>query len=316
MDRPLLPHIAASASLRYFAAVAKAGSFRQAAAKLHIVASAVTRQVTMLEDELGVRLFERGRGRHGLVLTAAGEMLLRGVDRALAELSRAQHEIAELQNLERGNIRLGVNGPYTGILVTRLLKDFHERLPQLDFHVIAGNTPHLVSLLGTDEIDIALVNNLRDRRNVSVVAEIQTRLSALVPKGHALAAAASLDIADLAGYELVMPDDSLVLKQIIDGLFASKGIEPRVAIITNSLDFMRDLVEIGFGIAIASSPKPVDPARSNTVHVPLRDTPEFIGTLACCTKPGRTLSPAVVSFVEALKAALLSQPPDPSQARR
>jgi DNA-binding transcriptional LysR family regulator len=306
--RPLLPHVADSASLRYFAAVARVGSFRQAAAKLRIVASAVSRQVKMLEDELGVPLFERGRGRNGLRLTPAGEILLRRVDRALAELADAQREIGELQHLERGSIRLGVNGPYTGILVTRLLKEFHERRPRLDIHVITGNTPHLVSLLRTDEIDVALVNNLRDKAGVSVEAETRAHLSLLVPRGHVLAGNASVGVAELAGYELIMPDETLLLKQIIDSLFGERGIVPKVALTTNSLDFMRDLVEIGFGIAIASSPNPVDPARSNTLHVPLRDQPATLGTLACCTKPGRTLSPAVASFVESLRAALLSQP--------
>lgn len=306
IHRSVLPHVADAASLRYFAAVAKSGSFRQAAARLRIVASAVSRQITLLEQEMGVALFERGRGRNGLRLTAAGEILLRHVDRALGELLEAQREIAELQQLERGSIRLGVNGPYTGLLVTKLLKTFHERLPRLDFHVVVANTPHLVSLLNDDEIDIALVNNLRDKRNVNVVAETKTHLSILVPAGHELATRRSMSISELARYELIMPDDSLLLKQIIDGLFAGIDAQPRVAITTNSLDFMRDLVEIGFGIAIASSPNPVDPARTNIVHVPLHDQPEMVGTLACCTKPGRKLSAAVASFVESLKTALLS----------
>ena len=305
-NRSLLPHVADAASLRYFTAVAESGSFRQAAAKLRIVASAVSRQITLLEEELGVALFQRGRGRHGLRLTAAGEILLRHVDRALAELSDAQREIAELQQLERGSIRLGVNGPYTGLLVTKLLKQFHERLPRLDFHVVVANTPHLVSLLNDDELDIALVNNLRDKRSVNVVAEAKTQLSVLVSAEHELASHRSISMSEVALHELIMPDDSLLLKQIIDGLFAAIGARPRVALTTNSLDFMRDLVEIGFGIAIASSPNPVDPARTNTVHIPLRDQPEIVGTLACCTKPGRKLSAAVASLLESLETALRS----------
>jgi DNA-binding transcriptional LysR family regulator len=260
----------------------------------------------MLEEELSVTLFERRRGRHGVRLTAAGEIFLRHVERALNELANAQRAIVALQSFERGSIRLGVNGPFTGILITRLLKEFHEKLPQIDYHVSVGNTPHLMSLLLADEIDIALVNNLREKNNVTVVAETNASLSVLVPKGHELAARQSVSIRDIAVYELIMPDDSLLLKQIIDGMFSLAAAKPRVVLTTNSLDFMRDLVEIGFAIAIASSPNPVDPARSNTVHVPLHDQPAMRGTLACCTKPGKSLSPAASSFVESLRAALTS----------
>ena len=68
---------------------------------------------------------------------------------------------------------------------------------------------------------------------------------------------------------------------------------------------MRDLVEIGYAIALVSSPRPDDPARSNTIHIPLKDQPAPPGTLACCAKPGKALSPAASSFANSLRQALI-----------
>ncbi|MBN9008970.1 MAG: LysR family transcriptional regulator, partial [Rhizobiales bacterium] len=62
-----------TAAIRYFQEVVRAGSFRKAADRIHIAASAINRHVRLLEEELGARLFERGKGRRGIKLTSAGE---------------------------------------------------------------------------------------------------------------------------------------------------------------------------------------------------------------------------------------------------
>ena len=85
MTLGLLPNFINTSALRYFYEVARYGSFRLAAEKIHIAASAISRQIQLLEDELGFKLFARGRS--GLTLTPAGEALLYRVKKAMNELA-------------------------------------------------------------------------------------------------------------------------------------------------------------------------------------------------------------------------------------
>src|SRR5947209_2592961 len=102
----LLPQFANTAALRYFYEVARYGSFRLTAEKIHIAVSAVSRQIQILEQDLGVRLFVRDR--KGLRLTAAGEALLYRVKRIMSELTIARSEIDSLHGTQTGTIRVGM----------------------------------------------------------------------------------------------------------------------------------------------------------------------------------------------------------------
>jgi len=105
MTLGLLPNFVNTAALRYFYEVAKYGSFRLAADRIHIAASAISRQIQLLEQELEVKLF--ARDRKGLRLTAAGEALLYRVRKAINELDIARSEIDLLHGSHKGTVRLG-----------------------------------------------------------------------------------------------------------------------------------------------------------------------------------------------------------------
>ena len=94
--------------LRHFIEVAQLGSFRAAAEKLHVAPSAVSKQIKNLELALDVELFRRDRGRAGLELTEAGEILLFRCASVVNELTIAQDEILQLQGLQRGHLRLEI----------------------------------------------------------------------------------------------------------------------------------------------------------------------------------------------------------------
>jgi DNA-binding transcriptional LysR family regulator len=136
-----------SQPLQYFYEVAKAGSFRKAAERINIAASALNRQVTLLESELKLPLFERRPGRGNLKLTAAGEILLHRVRLSMNELQVAKSAIESLKGLKRGAISIGVNESLGRDFMPKFLRDFHDDYPEIDFEVTVDNTPALVELL-------------------------------------------------------------------------------------------------------------------------------------------------------------------------
>lgn len=92
-------------ALRYFAEVVRSGSLRAASERLFVAASAISRQITLLEDEVGVPLLERSRGRAAIKLTAAGECLMRYVAQTDREFERVRAEIESLKGLRKGHMR-------------------------------------------------------------------------------------------------------------------------------------------------------------------------------------------------------------------
>jgi DNA-binding transcriptional LysR family regulator len=292
-------------SLRYFYEVAQAGSFRKASDQVHVAASALNRHVKHLEDEMGTLLFERGRGRGGLKLTAAGEIFLYRLKRAMSELGTARTEVDALIGLKRGTVNFGVNEGIWREILPQLLAGFRKAHPGIDYHVVVGTSPRLVEALLQDEIDFALAFNPPPQAGVHFAVRRNIEACVMAPRGHPLAAKRAVRLGDCAEYELVMPDASLALRATLDRMFAQAGVVPRTVLTTNSYEIMRTAAESGVGIAILTQQVfSAAGSKSPVVYIPLRDASIAPQLLACCTRSGRTLPAASTAMIAAFEKAL------------
>lgn len=295
-------------SLRYFFEVAKAGSFRKASDQIHIAASAINRHVKYLEDEMGTQLFERGRGREGLKLTAAGEILLYRLKRAMSELGTAGTEIDSLLGLHRGTVNFGVNEGLWREVLPGLLTHFRRSHPDIQYHVVAANSPRLVEMVVADEIDFALTFNPPPHQGVTIAVKLAIGACVMMRRTHPLASRRSLRLRDCALHQLVMPDESLALRATLDRMFLQAGVVPQVAMTTNSYEVMRSATEAGIGISILTQQVIAPVSKSSpVVYVPLRDTDIPAQQLACCTRRGRALSAASAAMVARIADVLESR---------
>ena len=295
-------------SLRYFFEVAKAGSFRKASAQVHIAASAIHRHVKYLEEEVRSPLFERGRGRESLRLTAAGEILLYRLKRAMSELGAAGTEIDSLLGLHRGTVNFGVNEGLWREVLPGLLTHFRSGHPNIQYHVVAANSPRLVEMVLADEIDFALAFNPSPHDGVTFAARLAIGACVMMRRTHPLASRRSLRLRDCALHQLVMPDESLALRATLDHMFMQAGVTPKVAMTTNSYEVMRTATEAGIGISILTQQVIAPGSKSSpVVYVPLRDTAIPAQQLACCTRRGRTLSAASAAMVARIAAVFESR---------
>lgn len=285
-------------SLRYFFEVAKAGSFRKASAQVHVAASAINRHVKHLEEEMGSPLFERGRGREGLRLTAAGEILLYRLKRAMTELGAAGSEIDALQGLRRGTVNFGANEGIWREVLPGVLTQFRSDHPGIQYHVVTAHSPRLVEMVLADEVDFALAFNPPPHESLTLAAKLNVGACVMVRRNHPLASRRALRLRDCAQYELVMPDESLALRGTLDKMFAQAGLAPQVALTTNSYEVMRSAAESGIGIAILTQQVFAPNTKSSpVVYLPLRDGNISPQLLACCTRRGRTLSAASATML-------------------
>lgn len=291
-------------ALRYFATVARCGSFRGAAEQLFVAPSAVSRQVSLIEEDLTSPLFERGRGRKGLKLTTAGEALMHYVITMENEERRVRSDIEALKGMRRGEVKFGAAETFSRVFVPSFLSAFNKDFPGITYNVSILPTPELVERVMNDDLDAALMFNPAATLGLHHIVEIQRRTALLVPKGHPLWSKKSVRISDCAEFGMAWPDDSITTKRFLDSIFARAKVRPRIVLVSNSFELLRNASMSGLSIAIVNDPLGPDSDNHDYRYIPIEDRYVENYRLTLSTHAGRNLSTASLSFIERLEVAL------------
>ena len=126
--------------LAYALAVAEEQSFTRAAARLHLAQPSLSRQVRLLESELGVSLFNRGPGQGPVTLTADGETLLPFMQRVLADVEAIGAEARALSGMARGRLAVGATPSLITSALAPALVEFHDSHPGIDLSVVEADS--------------------------------------------------------------------------------------------------------------------------------------------------------------------------------
>ncbi|WP_350347728.1 LysR substrate-binding domain-containing protein [Agromyces sp. G08B096] len=237
--------------LRGFVEIARLGNFTQAADELHLAQPSLSRQIAVLERDLGAQLFHRARG--GSTLTAAGESLLPLARRMLADAESVRRELAELAGLERGRVRLGATPTLCISLVAEVLRAFHAEHPGIHLHLSEQGSRRLLDELAAGELDLALITTTdaspAERFTVTplLVEELVVISSAAEPpvtSGDAIA------LAEVARLPQILFSSTYDLRNATDAAFRSAGLVPDVALEGAEMDAVLRFVERGLGVAI------------------------------------------------------------------
>lgn len=226
-------------------AVADAGSVTAAARLLHVVQPAVTRQVRTLEEELGVALFSRTR--HGMTLTAEGELLVERARRALAELEQARLEISPDHSAASGMVRVGLLESVTSVLAEPLTAALASRYPGIELRVMTGYSGHLQQWLERGDLDLSLLYDLAGSPPAAAVPLLHEQLWAAAPPDAGLAPGTPVSWARLLDHPLVLPVPGHGLRTLVDAAVASLAAVPRLAVQVNSMELQKRLVLGGHG---------------------------------------------------------------------
>lgn len=237
--------------LEYFVAVAEELSFTRAAARCHVVQSALSYQIARLEREHGVALFERTS--RSVRLAAAGELLLPRARGVLSALAAARAELAELAGVITGRLRLGMIGStgQAAPVVERTLAAFHQRHPGVEIAISDTGSRHMAEQVRAGELDVAFVGLFADQVPADLVHRIlaDEPLVAAVPRGHPWGPVADLAAlaADSAFVEMRAESG---LRQQVDAAFARAGVARRIAFELATSDAVVRFVGLGFGTAL------------------------------------------------------------------
>lgn len=276
-----------------FREVARLGSFTAAATTLGYTQSAVSRQISTLEGELGVGLFDRLP--RGVALTEEGRSLLPHAETLLERLDAARSDLRSLRDLESGRLRIGAFATADAALVPWAMASFRREHPKVVVTLAERLTPDLVTLLMTGELDIAVVSSYSgdDLGELELEHLLDDAMYVALPPGHPLASRGEVAFADLVE-ESWIAGDTRAERTLIGSAF-----EPRIEMVAREWIAKQGLVAAGLGVTMIPS-LAVAAARPDLAVVVLRDANAPVRSVYVATAPHRTRSPAAVAFAELL----------------
>lgn len=284
-----------SPALRYFAAVARNGSFRAAARSLNVAPSAVNRQILGLEADLGVALFER-IGRK-IRLSPSGEILLRHVVDSIRDFEGAAAEIDALKGLKRGSVAIATVESVAQDMLPDIVSRFMTTYPGIDIAVTTAGSDEANRLVAAGEADIGLTFNPTPGRALDVGLRRYLKIGAVVAPEHPLASRQVVRLTDCLQHPLALPARGLSIRASLDATAAFRSGRQRLAIETNTLAFMRAMARAGqhvaFQTVVGLGP---DVAAGRLLFKPLADADLAVDRFAVVTRGERTLKLAAATF--------------------
>ncbi len=233
--------------LKYFLRIAEEGSITRAATLMGIAQPALSRQLQLLEEDLGVTLFRRTR--RGVDLTEAGERLRSATAGPLRQLELAvQYAGSPLARLKRA-VLIGLPDTTVDLLAAPLIGALSTALPKAQFSVTVGSTDQLVDAMLKGSVDFALINPVPDDR-VFYRPLLNEELMLVGGPAAELDAARPVSFADLVTRPIVVPRTGTGLGQILHNaaLRAKVTIDYRTT--TDSLRVVLALIEAGLGYGV------------------------------------------------------------------
>ncbi len=245
--------------LRYLAAVAQSGlNITAAAQKLHTSQPGVSKQIKLLEDELGFQIFVR-EGRNLTRITPAGQQV---IDRALRILQEAQsiRDLStELRDEGRGSLSIGTTHTQARYVLPDVIREFRGRYPNVRLNLHQGTSEQIAEMVAHDRIDCAIATGSDHLySDLTLMPCYRWHRTVIVPHDHPLASAGRLTFKALAAYPLVTYTFSFTGPSSLHEAFAKAGLTPNVAITARDADVIQTYVRLGLGVGIVAHMAVVD----------------------------------------------------------
>jgi LysR family transcriptional regulator, transcription activator of glutamate synthase operon len=284
-------------TLALLAALDETRNITRAAERLGVPQPTVSRRLAALAEAVGAPL-TRPEGR-GIRLTRAGAILAETAGRALATVEAGARQTREEIEPASGHVVLGFQHLLGRRLVPSLLRGFRTDHPGVRFTLRQGSRQHILDLLTSGELDLALLAPLpTDDPALGGIVLTEQDLLLFVPEAHQLATRRRIRFAELADEEFVTLEHGYGLRQIADALSAEAGFEPKIAFEGQESDTVRGLVAAGLGVALLPRFGPAPPA--GVVEIPL--SPKVTRTIGLAWPSDERFTPAVRAFRDYVRA--------------
>lgn len=274
--------------LNYFLTVARCEHVTEAAGKLHVTQSSLSKTIQRLEDDLGVPLFDR-IGRK-LRLNDFGRTFLQRTEKALFELEQGKREIADLSNPDQGTLQLAVT---TASTLPGILREFRKNKPDIQFHVQMVSLENMSRLLHRGEVDFCLSSPPIQGDDIECQLLYDDPIVVAVPMGHRYADRTSIQLTELKDEWFVGVKQGYGVRDMVDSVCQSVGFVPKYVYEGDEPARLTALVEAEIGLAFI-------PSTARNPHERIRylqvEEHQLVREIALLSHKNRYISKAALEF--------------------
>ena len=240
--------------LYYIHEVAKRGlSVTAAAETLFTSQPGVSKQIRLLEDELGVDIFLRN-GKHLAEVTPAGKRILEYTAKLLAEVENIKHIADEFQDTDKGDLSIATTHTQARYALPPVIQKFRARYPKVTLHLHQGSPPQIAKMAAEGQVDFAIATEAMEHFDQLVMLPCyHWNRCVLMKPGHPLASKKKLTLKDIAAHPIVTYTFGFTGRSKLDQAFAASGLKPDVVLTAVDADVIKTYVRSGLGIGIIAN---------------------------------------------------------------
>lgn len=232
--------------LHYFMAVCEELHFTKAAEKLGISQPTLSQQIRVLEDELGMPLFDRIGKK--IVVTEAGSLLFSYATKMLTTLQNVKDAINDLQELQRGQISVGIMPSDLDYRITQLVIDFHQKFPKVKLRILASID--IMRQVLENEVDIGIGTNVEPDDRLVIIPLRREEYVLTVSQEHPLANQTAITITELKDLPMVMYPEGFFGREIVEEAVKKHGFQLHSILETSSVTSIMNLVRANIGATV------------------------------------------------------------------
>ncbi|GAA5316538.1 MAG: HTH-type transcriptional regulator CysB [Candidatus Pelagadaptatus aseana] len=213
----------------------------------------ISKQIRLLEDELGVEVFSRS-GKHLTRITPAGEAILKTAGEILRKVESIKQVAQEFSNEKKGSLALATTHTQARYALPDVIQTFIGRYPEVSLHMHQG-TPMQISEMAADgTVDFAIATEALELfSDLIMMPCYRWNRSIIVPKDHPLCQVSQLSLEDVAEHPIVTYVFGFTGRSKLDEAFIEKGLAPKVVFTAADADVIKTYVRLGLGIGIVAS---------------------------------------------------------------
>ncbi|WP_417765870.1 HTH-type transcriptional regulator CysB [Spongiibacter tropicus] len=212
----------------------------------------ISKQIRMLEDELGVEIFSRN-GKHLTRVTPAGEVILKEAGEILHKAEGIKSIAQEFRNPSKGSLSIATTHTQARYALPPVIKAFIERYPEVSLHMHQGTPMQISELAANFGVDFAIATEALELFSDLVMMPCyRWNRTILVPRDHPLASVSRLTVEDVAAHPIVTYVFGFTGRSKLDEAFRERGLEPKVVFTATDADVIKTYVRLGLGIGIVA----------------------------------------------------------------
>ncbi|WP_322905679.1 LysR family transcriptional regulator [Paenibacillus campi] len=291
--------------LQYALQIAAERNFSRAAEKLHIAQPSLSQQLSKLEKELGVLLFQRNTST--VELTQAGASFVEHAQKIIDSVEQLRREMADISQLQSGRVIVGSMQITGSHLLPHVLPDFRTQYPQIEVMLLEDTSLNLEKLTASGQTDLSLLALPLTEPSLTYEPVAEELIDLAVPPNHPLAERflagdhTPVKLSELRDESFIVLKKGQGFRKIVFDVCKEAGFEPKVVFESNNIETIQSLVATGMGVTFV--PHYIARARRGEflpVYLPLAE-PIPSRTLVLARRKGRYLSKAAEAFIESFK---------------